>query len=189
MGLRESRIINQVNPWFGARLRWLGEVAALYGGHQSLLSGNRTRSEQLRLYNDPSIAVVAFPGCSQHQYGFAADAAWSPLVAITSKGRPIFTSPQETARIMNNAARHASLNVVAGDTGHLQVFNGLQFKSWAVSRGFCNPNPPARNFPESFPLVGGIIDRFCGTGFTSVQIREGVVTCGPISQITSLIGE
>jgi len=142
MGLRESRIINSVHPWLGDRLSWLGEVAALYGSRQSLISGNRTRQEQLRLYESVAGRPVAYPGCSQHQYGFAADAQYLPMTLISSKGRPIVFSSQDTTLTMNNMARHVGLTVVAGDDGHYQVFNGIEFKAWAVRRGLCNPNPP-----------------------------------------------
>jgi len=149
MGLRESRIINSVHPWFGARLKWLGEVATLYGGVQLLISGIRTRSEQLELYETVFDRPVAPPGCSQHQYGYAADAVWQPFQQITSKGKGFIFSQEETNKIMNEAAAIASLTTVRNDPGHLQVFNGTQFRSWAERRGFCDPRPPltaSRNF-------------------------------------------
>jgi len=142
MGLRESRIITSVHPWFGARLKWLAEVARLNGGSQALISGNRTREEQWKLYNFQGTRPAAYPGCSQHQYGFAADAVWTPFATITSKGRGVVYSQQETNRIMNEAAAIASLTTVRGDPGHLQVFNGAQFRAHVVSVGLCPASPP-----------------------------------------------
>jgi len=189
VSLQDARIINDVHPWLGVRLEWLRDVARILGGKQILISGTRTRSEQLRLYNDPSVAVVAYPGCSQHQYGFAADAIYLPFTQISSKGKPIIFTNADTNRIMGEAARHVGLQTVSADPGHVQIYPGPEFRSWAVRQGFCPPNPPARNFPESFPLLGGRVDQLCGTGFTGYSIREGVVTCLPPQQITSLIGE
>lgn len=189
MSLRDSRIINSVHPWLGARLQWLGQVAKIVGSTQSLISGNRTREEQLRLYNGSSARPAAFPGCSQHQYGFAADAVYNPIVLISSKGRPAPISPRDTTVFFNSAARHVGLTLVAGDDGHYQVFNGGEFKRAVVSLGVCNPNPPPRFIGESFPLVGGRIDQFCGPGFTSLQIRPTGFICGPERFITSLPGE
>ena len=141
MGLRESRIINSVHPWFGARLQWLARVATLYGGVQLLISGNRTVEEQRKLYRAGGDRPVAAPGCSQHQYGYAADAVWQPFQQITSKGKGFIFSQEETNRTMSEAAAIAGLTTVSNDPGHLQVFNGVQFKSWATRMGFCaRPN-------------------------------------------------
>jgi len=143
MGLRESRIIQSVHPWLGARLQWMQDVAELYGTSQLIHSGNRTNAEQLRLYNFQSNRPAAYPGCSQHQYGLAADLGWLPLVAVTSKGKPYNYGQPETDKLMNNAARHVGLHLVSGDTGHVQAYNGIVFRNWAVSAGFCPANPPA----------------------------------------------
>lgn len=141
MGLRESRIINSVHPWLGARLRWLADVANVVGSSQQLISGNRTRAQQQELFERVIDRPVARPGCSQHQYGFAADAQYFRATGITSKGRGVLASQTETDHFMASAAHHVSLTTVANDPGHLQIYPGAQFKSWAVSRGFCNPNP------------------------------------------------
>lgn len=143
MGLRESRIINTVHPWLGARLKWLEDVARVVGSVQSLISGNRTREEQLGFYNAQSNRPAAFPGCSQHQYGFAADANYLPISLVSSKGRPAVSTAKQTTAFFNSAARHVGLTVVANDDGHYQVFNGSEFKAAVVSLGLCNPNPPA----------------------------------------------
>ena len=144
MGLRESRIINTVHPWLGDRLRWLGEVAVIVGSVQFLISGNRTLAEQRDLYFGPGSRPVAFPGCSQHQYGFAADATYFPITRVSSKGRPNILPARETTAFFNSAARHVGLTLVAGDDGHYQIYPGIQFREWAVSQGLCNPNPPPR---------------------------------------------
>lgn len=144
MGLRESRILNSVHPWLRVRLDWLAEVAKLLGGGQSLISGNRTRTEQLELYESFTSRPVAYPGCSQHQYGFAADATWLPFVLLSSKARPIPITPAETNNIMAGHARRAGLTTVEGDTGHLQIYPGAMFREWAVRTGRCPANPPPR---------------------------------------------
>lgn len=161
MGLKESRIINSVHPWLGARLKWLQEVAVIYGTRQTLHSGNRTKAEQLALYNSQSTRPAAYPGCSQHQYGFAADASYLPISLVTSKGKPIVFDHAQTTSVMNNAARHVGLTVVSGDDGHYQVYPGIQFKAWAVSRGFCPANPPPR--PPSLRSLSQF-EQACGVG-------------------------
>jgi len=99
--------------------------------------------EQLHLYDSVSSGrPVAYPGCSQHNYGFAVDGSWDLITQVTAKGRPKIFGPAETIAFMNSAARHAGLHLVANDTGHFQVYPGIQFKEWAVSWGYCNPNPP-----------------------------------------------
>jgi len=140
MGLRDNQIINSVHPWLGIRLKWLGEVARILGGGQSLISGNRTVSQQARLFDENPGRPVAEPGCSQHQYGFAADATWLPFVIITSKGRPLLTSQEQTNAIMSGHANRAQLTTVANDAGHVQIYPGAMFRSWASARGLC-PDP------------------------------------------------
>jgi len=135
MGLRESRIINSVHPWLGARLQWLGEVAKIVGSTQTLISGNRTNREQLKLYDEQLTRPAAYPGCSQHQYGFAADATYFPISLVSSKGRPAVSTAKQTTSFFNQAARHVGLTLVAGDDGHYQVFNGAQFKAQMNSTG------------------------------------------------------
>lgn len=168
MSLSQSRIINSVHPWLGARLKWLGEVARIVGSGQTLISGIRTEERQLQLYNSSSTRPVAFPGCSQHQYGFAADAQYLPISLVSSKGRPAVSTAKQTTSFFNSAARHVGLTLVAGDDGHYQIYPGNQFRAWAVSGGFCNPNPPPR--PERFtPPRTDFVFRTCGEGFSSVR--------------------
>lgn len=139
MGLRESRIIREVHPWLGARLKWLGEVAKVVGSSQQLISGNRTKAEQRALFGRLGERPVAAPGCSQHQYGFAADAQYFRATGITSKGRGVIASQNETDRFFASAAHHVSLTTVAGDPGHLQIYPGGQFREWAERTGRCDP--------------------------------------------------
>jgi len=167
MGLRESRILQSVHPWLGVRLRWMGEVARIVGSGQSLISGVRTTQEQRVLYDSQGQRPAAFPGCSQHQYGFAADATWLPITQISSKGRLMLVGNKNTNEFMGSAARHVGLQTVSGDPGHLQVYPGSQFKAWAVSQGFCNPNPPP---PVRFVQPrNDLIFRTCGVGADSVR--------------------
>ena len=189
MGLRSSRILREVHPWLRVRLEWMGEVARIIGSGQTLISGNRTSDEQQTLFDKTGNRPVAAPGCSQHQYGFAADATYLPSVFISSKARPLLSPIAQTNEFMKNAAHHVNLTTVANDPGHVQIYPGAQFRSWAVARGLCNPQPARVVIGQSFPLVGGLIDSYCGPGFTSLQIRPTGFVCGPTSQITSLIGE
>ncbi len=166
VGLRESRIINSVHPWLGVRLQWLQDVSRIVGGNQLLISGVRTQAEQRTLYDNQTTRPAAYPGCSQHEFGFAADAKWLPITQITSKARlKVFTNA-ETNTFMGNAARHVGLHLVAGDTGHVQMYPNSEFKSWAVASGFCNPNPP---FPKSALSYLSFLDRQ-----SFLDIRQGL---------------
>lgn len=165
MGLRESRIINSVHPWLGARLSWLQEVARILGGGQLLISGERSPTKQLELYNSGQSRPVAYPGCSQHQYGFAADASWLPFAVITSKGRgQRLSTSAETFAIMEGHARRAGLQTVRGDPGHLQIFPGAEFRNWAVGSGFCPANPPPPRFRPSLSFLVQSPEGVCGFG-------------------------
>lgn len=139
MSLRSSRILQEVHPWLRVRLEWLAEVATIIGSGQTLISGNRTRSEQADLFGRLGSRPVAAPGCSQHQYGFAADATYLPSVFISSKGRPLLSPIAETNLFMKNAAHHVNLTTVENDPGHVQIYPGAQFRNWAESQGFCDP--------------------------------------------------
>lgn len=146
MGLRESRIINSVHPWLGERLKWLQEVAVAIGSGQTLISGNRTREEQTVLWEGAGTRPVAAPGCSQHQYGFAADATWIPAARISGGGKLKVFSTAETFASMESAARFVNLTTVSGDPGHLQMYPGSQFRQWSVSLGLCIPTPRPSSF-------------------------------------------
>lgn len=143
MGLLDSQVLNSLHPWLRVRLEWMAEVALAVGSIQRLFSGFRTLEQQRYLYDTVSTGrPVAFPGCSQHNYGFAADGSWDPILQITHKGRLRSFTIAETISFMNQVARHVNLTLVAGDNGHFQIYPGLQFKQWAVSMGFCDPHPP-----------------------------------------------
>jgi len=161
MGLQASRVLNSVHPWLKERLIWLGEVAKISGGDQTLISGSRSLSEQQVLYDQVFDRPVAFPGCSQHNYGFAADVKWGFFIQNVPArifGIPIPRAPstvrifsqQETNDFMASAARSVSLQTVSGDPGHLQIYPGSTFRNWAVGRGFCNPNPPQPLIIQAF---------------------------------------
>jgi len=168
MGLRESRIINSVHPWLGVRLQWLQDVAKIVGGSQTLISGVRTRTEQLDLYNRQTTRPAAFPGCSQHGFGFAADAVWAPILQVTNKGRAKVFTNAETNAFMGSAARHVGLTLVANDTGHVQMYPGSTFRNWSVGRGFCNPNPP-RPSNRIDPIRTDFVFQTCGEGANFVR--------------------
>ena len=139
MSISSSRVLNGLHPWLAERVKFLGDVIEFYGGVQIYLSGTRTRSEQQRLYDTVLGRPVAAPGCSQHQYGYAADVAWGALLEQSALGG---FSPRELAEAMTNLGRQVGLVVVRGDPGHFQIFPGSEFRTWAVASGFCNPNPP-----------------------------------------------
>jgi len=146
----------------------MGQVATIVGSNQTPFSGTRTPEEQLKLYETISTGrPVAYPGCSQHNYGFAVDVTWDLIAQVSSKGRAKVFTREETNNFMNMAARHVSLTLVAKDDGHFQIYPGIQFKEWAVASGFCNPDPPPR--PRFIRERTDFVFQTCGPGFDSVR--------------------
>ena len=139
MSLSESRALNGVHPWLAVRVRWLGQVIDIWGGGQIYLSGVRTREQQQQLYDTVRGRPVAFPGCGQHEYGYAVDVTWLPIINFAAN---IQLSPLETNRVMDNLGQQIGLVTVANDFGHFQIFPGSEFRPWAVDSGFCPPVPP-----------------------------------------------
>lgn len=199
MSLHDSRVLNSVHPWLADRLRWLGEVARISGGKQTLISGRRSLSEQRNLYNNATVAVAAYPGCSQHNYGMAADADWDIIIQnrpLTIFGIPVPKAPptvrvftqQETNSYMESAARSVNLQVVSGDPGHMQMYPGSTFRNFVVGRGLCDPNPPPRFGGWDITAVQASNDRYrdCLLNISRLN-REGfrgnmscTLPCGPL---------
>lgn len=170
MNLSTTSQLADLHPYMAWAIGYILEVAEAYGGRYTITSVTRTAKQQWDLYNSlPTRA--ARPGCSQHQYGAAIDVLF-----------------EETAwqNWWQQAARYFGLTTVSGDPVHVQLIPGADFLRLVEGRDVC---PDPTYFRESFPLLGGLVDKLCGTGFTGYQIREGVVTCLPQRQITSLIGE
>lgn len=117
----------------------MDEVIKIWGGRQFYHSGVRTAERQRELYDTPSKRPVAFPGCSQHQFGFAVDVSWFPIMNFADN---IGMSGPATNRLMEDLGRHIGLVTVANDVGHFQIYPGSTFRPWAIASGFCNPNPP-----------------------------------------------
>jgi len=141
VGLEASRVRNSVHPWLAERLLFLEQIADFYGGRVGYSSGFRTVDRQAALFRQlRGIRPVARPGCSQHQYGFAADLFYIPPVEFGAEFMRNFTN------LMEDFARQLGLRTVAGDPGHLQVFPGSEFREWAQSWDIC-PDPSWREVP------------------------------------------
>jgi len=156
------------NPYFAWAVEYILEYAQNAGAHFHITSVNRTAQQQFELYRKANSLAVR-PGCSQHEYGAAVD-VWFERAAWQ--------------RWWGASARNFGLTTVSGDPVHAQLVPGAEFREWTTRQGFC-PDPSF----ESFPLRGGLIDSYCGTGFTSLQIRPTGFVCGPFDETTSLIGE
>lgn len=145
----------------------MGEVINAWGGVQIYLSGNRTEAEQQRLFDTLRMKPVAAPGCSQHQYTYAADVAWGLLREESALGG---YNKREIEDLMGAVGRSVGLVTVANDRGHFQIFPGSEFKAWAVSAGFCDPNARRRPISNS--------EFFCGIGATQAAVDAlGNVIC------------
>lgn len=177
MSLSESRALTNVHPALAERIRYMGAVLDFWGGKQLYLSGFRTSEEQQILFDRRGRRPVARPGCSQHQYGFAVDVSWLPVMNFAEN---IQLSPKQTDDLMEQLGRQLGLTVVAGDTGHFQIFDGAFFKNWAVRSGFCDPTPvpPIATFS---PPRTDFVFRTCGPGANSVMLHplRGLVCIFP----------
>jgi len=165
VALRDSQILNSLHPWLSARVQWIQTVAELVGGKIVLISGRRSLASQRQLYDTVVGRPVAFPGCSQHNYGFAVDADYQLIIQDRGRipkagaGVRIF-SPAESTAFYNSLARHASLTLVANDDGHMQIYPGIQFREWAVSQRLCPQNPPEPAWFTRFKIQKAIEDQF-----------------------------
>lgn len=149
MSLKDSQALQSVDPWLKVRLEWIKEVYSIVGGEATIISGRRSLANQLNLYNSISSRPVAFPGCSQHNYGFAADISFGIIILKNSRGfipkipsSVRILSEKESVAFGSSLARHVGLTLVAGDDGHVQMYHGSTFRTWAVDRGLCPSNPP-----------------------------------------------
>lgn len=166
MSLSESRALTGVHPWLAVRIRFLREVIDIWGGGQRYLSGVRTREQQELLFRTPSERPVAIPGCSQHQYGFAVDLLWLPIINFAQN---IQLTGKQTDDAMIALGQRLGLITVARDPGHFQVFPGSEFRTWAVASGLCDP--------DRIP-VQSRVEQLCGFGASSVTVDAlGRLTC------------
>jgi len=88
-------------------------------------SGVRSLQQQQNIYNDGNHPGAARPGCSQHQYGFAMDVA--------------FSDPRWQEWYLA-AAQSLGLVTVPGDRVHVQTWPGSVFRPFVVDQGVC-PHP------------------------------------------------
>lgn len=137
-----------LHPYVSWSLEYILTYAQQAGAQFSILSTNRTPSEQHALFQrNPSRAARA--GCSQHQYGLAADVQFA-----RSDWQDWYLA----------SVRNFGLTTVEGDRPHVQAIPGAVFREWAQSQGLC-PDP---RFPH------GHIEARCGvgTGATSVSCNH-----------------
>ena len=171
MSLSESRALNNVDPWLAIRMRFLGQVIDLWGGGQRYLSGFRTQEQQERLFSRRGVRPVARPGCSQHQYGFAVDVLWLPIIDFAQN---IQLTGKQTDELMISLGQQLGLVTVRGDPGHFQVFPGSEFRTWAVASGFCAPRPTSQELFQQSEIF-----RLCGPGSSGFIRTLTGIECDP----------
>jgi len=146
MSLSLRSQLRTANPYFAWAVEYILDVADHYGGRYSLTSVWRTAAEQQALRELPN-STAAQVGCSQHQYGLAADVVFSN------------TAWQDWYLA---SARNLGLTTVRGDSVHVQMVPGAQFREWAESRGRC-PDPAYRTHSQRYDICMGnardLIDR------------------------------
>ncbi len=121
MSLATRQALNSVHPYLGDRIRYILEYADNWSPHYHITSGLRTPEEQYRLFIEPN-SLAAQVGCSQHQYGLAAD-VW-------------FEDPSWQEWYLDSA-RRLGLVTVRGDPVHVQAVPGTNFRWMASSAGLC----------------------------------------------------
>jgi len=129
MGLGWRGRLAEVHPFVGDRIRFILDYAERFGPQFTVTSVVRTAGQQNALFEaDPNTAVRA--GCSQHQYGLAADVKFNS---------------NSWQNWYLQSARNFGLTTVPGDPVHVQGFPGSAFREWSSGQGLC-PDP-------SFPLT------------------------------------
>jgi len=154
MSLSESQALTNVNPALAERIRYMGALIDYWGGKQGYLSGVRSLDKQRQLFNTLTDRPVAAPGCSQHQYGFAVDVFWLPIISFRFN---IQMTGRQTNQFMETVGEALGLKTVQNDLGHFQIFPGPQFKAWAVGSGFCDPNDTPVKVVSSFAHPDGAV--------------------------------
>jgi len=124
MSLSLRSQLRTANPYFAWAVEYILDVADHWGGEYSITSVNRTAAEQHAL-RESRTSIAAPAGCSQHQYGMAADVVFSN------------TAWQDWYLA---SARNFGLTTVLGDSVHVQMVPGARFREWAELQGLC-PDP------------------------------------------------
>jgi len=126
-----------MNPAVLWALRWhLFLTPLLFGFTPRFLSGFRTHAEQVAFFrNPPSSNPVAFPGTSQHEFGFAYD-----LAPDVRPGDPSYTARLDQLRLLGLA-----LGMRWGGPSDPQHWQGFSREVWqAIISSFPGGRPSIR---------------------------------------------
>lgn len=135
MSLSLRNKLSGTHPLFAWAIEYILDYATQAGGKFTVTSVNRTAQKQWELFAAPN-SKATWVGCSQHQYGLAAD------VVFEGKGW------QEWYLA---SARNFGLSTVSGDPVHVQLIPGARFGEWSRAQGLC-PDP---RYPKVTPLPQG----------------------------------
>ena len=146
-----NRLIG-LHPFVSSRVEYILNWASQYGPEVSITSTVRTAQEQWRLFNSPN-SLAAQVGCSQHQYGLAADvsfqdSAWQNWYLAS--------------------ARNFGLTTISGDPVHVQAVPGAQFREIAGRAGLCpDPRYPLENRFDSRAFINPFRGSFFQDAFSN----------------------
>lgn len=160
MSLHTRARLGFLHPWVADRIRYILDYADNWNPTYSITSGYRTAQEQWALYQDPN-SPAARVGCSQHQYGLAADVKFER---------------QDWQNWYLDSARRLGLSTVSGDPVHVQAIPGVTFAQLSRAEGLC---PDVYYHP--YTRDRSVIDAYCGanTFATSLEItRKGIICRG-----------
>jgi len=163
MSLTTRRALNSVHPWVSDRIRYILDYADNWRPVYSITSGLRTAQEQWALVQNRNV-IAARVGCSQHQYGLAADVKFER---------------DDWQSWYLDSARRLGLSTVSGDPVHVQAYPGTPFRSYVESQGWCPDTSFGPQF-EPWPVrPASYIDQRCGVGTfaTSVLCDDQGCTC------------
>jgi len=121
MSLSRRRALNSVHPYVADRIRYILDYADNWSPTYMVTSGFRTPEQQYQLFIKARY-TAAQVGCSQHQYGFAADVKFER---------------DDWQNWYLDSARRMGLFTVRGDPVHAQAIPGADFRFAASSAGLC----------------------------------------------------
>jgi len=163
MSLSTRSRLSGMHPYMAWAIGFILDHASNRGAKFSITSVNRTASQQWDLYRDFN-RVAAKPGCSQHQYGLAAD---------------VLFERSDWQNWYLASVRNFGLVTVSGDPVHVQGYPGDRFREGAGSLGLC-PDPSYAHAIKVFDSARAWRDCLLRASRTKNGRVSCALPCGPV---------
>jgi len=154
MTLQRNRVLSSLDPWLRIAMEWMEANVEYYGGDFVYVSGFRSTDDQRDLYRArrSNPRPVAYPTCSQHEYGYAVD------IGFVAGGNPFgdryqFGFPSQVKQFTEAMAKSLGLTFFESDPGHFQMYPTEEFKHWLNQFGICLP-------PRQYLFLNEVEDLF-----------------------------